>query len=248
MLWLVAVGGGIAAALVLALLLKVVCKGDLDTVIKNKGDEIGEKLNEIKLTNSRINRLEIQNKTSQDETARLTNEIYSFRASVDAQIDAVRAAGKDLARPLAKRKNHLSFVLVCASITLSLGIAMMNVFLGWGSKFLSEDSLKVIQPIVDGGSAFWGGMFTLTILVAAGLTGFWLWLDIDMAAKAAGVCVDKPGEAMTCNDDKKLEAEIKWKKDFGLEFDPLKSLATIVAALGPVLTSVFMTAISKAFA
>ncbi len=213
MLLIVASLGGAVAALVVRFLREVVQAGDLNPMAEKAKTAIPERM------------------------LREANENLEVRMMEISKIQEVQ----ELARSLFDRKEGLTFVLVCASLTLSLGIAMMSLFLAWGSKFLTDESLKVIEPIVTGGTNYWGSLFTLSMLVAAALTGYWLKADIDMAAKA----VAEGGKKVGDTDEDKLKAEIAWIKAVNLEFDPLKSLATIVAALGPVLTSVVLNVVGK---
>jgi hypothetical protein len=133
------------------------------------------------------------------------------------------------------RKSRLSITLTAASIALSLGVAVIHEFLGWGLRFLEEDSRRVAEFIVNGGTSYYGSVIALAVISGSAVAFMYLHEDIEQAAKAA-IKSDVANPALKVPDP-------DWRKDNDLEFEPVKTLSTIVVALGPVLTSGFLNAI-----
>lgn len=170
----------------------------------------------------------------------------------------VRQPGKDLLR-LWKRKRHLAAVVTLAAIALSLGTAMITAFLGWGANFLDDTSRPIAEELAGAGGAYWGGMLTILTLIAFGFTASCLHDDIHKAAIAwaeaerqrlieAQLSLKRATPPTPAAPSDIINLALEWKKKNDLDFDPLKTIGTVVAALGPVLTSVFITALSSSLA
>lgn len=141
------------------------------------------------------------------------------------------------------RKRHVTLVVTLGSTALSLGVALITGFLEWGAGFVSESDRDVIARIAGTGSVYWGSMFTIFALTTSGITGYFLRSDIDAAAWDEAGKTSAEEDAMS-----RIQRASEWKKNNDLDFDLIKTLSAFVAALGPVLTSAFLNAISKSLA
>ena len=139
---------------------------------------------------------------------------------------------------LQKRKENLAMVVTTSSIALSLGVAIIHTFLNWGTVFLNENGRKIIEPVASAGASYWGTMFLIFTVLVAGLAAYQLHKDIAEAAKTNT-------KKATPKWIKEQKTPAEWIKEHNLEFDPLKTVSTILVALGPILTSTVMTALSK---
>ena len=129
-------------------------------------------------------------------------------------------------------------VVTTSSIALSLGVAIIHTFLNWGTVFLNENGRKIIEPVASAGASYWGTMFLIFTVLVAGLAAYQLHKDIAEAAKTNT-------KKATPKWIKEQKTPAEWIKEHNLEFDPLKTVSTILVALGPILTSTVMTALSK---
>lgn len=168
-----------------------------------------------------------------------------------------------------RRKRDLGTVITLASIGLSLGIGMITTFLGWGANFLSDTSRLVAEEFAKAGGSYWGGMLTIFTLATVGYTASCIHRDIEKAGMSWAEAERErlQEEAAFKWNKSRIEAEtssqlpppsppappdalalaLEWKKKNDLEFDPLRTAGTVVASLGPVLTSILVPVLSNNF-
>ena len=130
----------------------------------------------------------------------------------------------EVARPvqdvaaLRLRKDSLLKVVAIGSVALSLGVAMIDAFLNWAIPFLAGDAKIAAAELASVGTMFWGTAFALFSMLAAAMAALSLRRGIDGVAEAK-------------------QAPPEWRRAEGLEFEPFRAVAAILAATSPVLTS-----------
>jgi len=158
--------------------------------------------------------------------------ILGAGALAGALVAAVLLYFSTVARPdrdpeaLARRKQGFMRMSAFVSVALSLGVATIDTFLGWSVSFLDGEARATASELASIGTTFWGTAFALFSLLAAGTAAYALNRDIEEA-----VPPDQPAP--------------EWRRERGLDFEPLKAAAATIAALGPVLTSSVLAALSS---
>ncbi len=142
--------------------------------------------------------------------------------------------GNGVEAPLELRRRRQGFFLILglAAVLMSFAVATTHAFYGWSATLVQPPAAEQLQAIASMAASYWGFVFTVVLLVAAGLSAAALGDEIRRAAEA------RP--ELTPPQTRK-----EWLTQQELAFDPARSLAALMLSVGPLVTSPLLDALKS---